>query len=443
MTIGARRPAVPAAASIAVPLLLLAIVLIAFNLRGPLVTVPPVAASIRTELHLTAPQLGALTSLPVLCFGLASPLALVLIRRIGAERSVFVCLAGVIVALVVRSSGGYAVALAATILLGVAITVGNVVVPVLIRSELPVDGRALATGVYTAGLNAGSMVTSLATVPIAELAGWRAATAVWAVFGLLAAALWALVLVRVRRARVAPPPSVLPRFVPQSTSSSAWSRDPPSASPSEPPLPTQAPTAVRRQRDLRDPLPWLLAAAFAAQGFSYYGVTAWLPSLLVDEQGLSASVAGSSSAVFQGAALIGGVGAPLLGRVVRPWQLLLVVGLVWCVLPIGLLAAPEAFLVWSFVGGVAQGGGFSAIFGVVVRVARDGRHSTFLSAFVQGVGYVVAAAAPPLLGGLHEAAGSWTVPMLAILTSTSVLTVLGVTAALLSSRARPAPAGVG
>lgn len=388
------------------PLLLFAIVLIAFNLRGPIVTLPPVAASIRGELHLSAPQLGLLTSLPVLCFGLASPLALVLIRRLGPQRSVIVCLGGVVVAMLVRSSGGFAVALASTVLLGVAITVGNVVVPVLIRDGLPAPGRALATGIYTAGLNLGSLVTSLATVPIAELAGWRVATAVWAVFGLLAAALWVLVLLRVRTA-------------------------PTATAPQPEPLP-----AAARNRNLADPLPWLLAAAFSAQGFSYYGITAWLPTLLADERGLSAAVAGISSSVFQGAALIGGLGAPLLARRLQPWQLLLAIGLTWCVLPIGLIAAPQAFLVWSTVGGIAQGGGFSAIFGVIVRVSRDGRHSTFLSAFVQGVGYVAAAAAPPLLGALHEAADTWTVPMIAVLVATSSLTVLGVTAALLSSRAR-------
>ncbi len=416
MTIGARSPSArrPAAA---VSLLLFAIVLIAFNLRGPIVTLPPVAAPIRSELHLSAPQLGLLTSLPVLCFGLASPLALVLIRRIGPQRSVFACLGGVVVAMLVRSSGGFALAIASTILLGVAITVGNVVVPVLIREGLPAPGRALATGIYTAGLNLGSLVTSLATVPIAELAGWRVATAVWAVFGLLAAAVWVVVLLRVRAASA----TVFP------TSSSSPSPSPSSSLP-----------AAARNRDLADPLPWLLAAVFAAQGFSYYGVTAWLPTLLADERGLSAAVAGTSSSVFQGAALIGGLGVPLLARRLQPWQLLLAIGLTWCVLPIGLIAAPESFLVWSTIGGIAQGGGFSAIFGVIVRVSRDGRHSTFLSAFVQGVGYVVAACAPSLLGALHEVAGTWTLPLIAVLVATSTLTVLGVTTALLSQGARHA-----
>lgn len=413
------------AAPVAVPLLLVAVVLIAFNLRSPFVTVPPVAGTVRAALHLSAPQLGLLTSLPVLCFGLAAPFALLLIRRIGAERSVFACLGGVVVALVLRSSGGFALAIAATVLLGVAITIGNVVVPVLIRQELPATGRALATGVYTAGLNIGAMVATLATVPIAELAGWRVATAVWTVFGILAGAVWAAVLLRARRA---PRPTLPMDELPMD--------EPPVAEPPVDERPAPEPPAPERRHDLRDPLPWLLALAFSAQAFSYYGVTAWLPTLLRDERGLSAAVAGNASAVFQGAAVVGGLAVPLLARRLQPWQVLLAIGLTWCVLPIGLLAAPEGFLVWSFIGGMAQGGGFSAIFGVIVRVARDGRHSTFLSAFVQSVGYVVAAVAPPLLGAVHEATDSWTAPMIAVLVATALLTVLGVTAAALSSGTR-------
>jgi CP family cyanate transporter-like MFS transporter len=115
------------------PLLLGAIVLLGFQLRGPLVALAPVAREAQQGWGISAPAFGLLTSLPLLCFGLATPVALVLLRRLGVEAALRAGLAGVVLATVLRSFDGYGVALVASILLGVAITVGNVLVPTLIR----------------------------------------------------------------------------------------------------------------------------------------------------------------------------------------------------------------------------------------------------------------------------------------------------------------------
>lgn len=381
-----------------------AVVLVGLNLRGPLVAVPPVAGAVRADLGISAPQLGLLTSIPVLCFGLGAPLALVVVRRLGAERAVLVCLAGIVAGALLRSTGGFGVALAATVLLGLAITVGNVAVPVLIRADVAPRGRGMVTGLYSSGLNTGTMLTSVGTAPLAELIGWRGATAAWDVLALVAIAYW-LVLLRGRRREV------LPLAAPE----------PPAAA----------------RRDLADALPWLLAVTFSAQAFSYYGLTAWLPSLLSDELGLPASGAGDASAIFQIAGLLGSTLVPVATARIGPRRTLLAVGVLWVVLPIGLLLAPGLFALWSVVGGAAQGGGFSAIFAILVVAARDERHSAFLSAFVQGVGYVVAAAAPTLVGALHAGTGGWTAPLAAIVVSTSLFLVVGGFAAVSAARRTP------
>src|SRR5919199_1423328 len=121
--------------------------------------------------------------LPLLCFGLATPVALVLLRRFGVEAALLLGLAGVVVATLLRSLDGFGVALAASVLLGIAITVGNVLVPTLIRRDVPDRGRGPATGLYTVSLNVATMLTALATVPLASLVGWRVAIAAWAAVG--------------------------------------------------------------------------------------------------------------------------------------------------------------------------------------------------------------------------------------------------------------------
>src|SRR5436305_823197 len=154
------------------PMLLGALVLLGFQLRGPLVAIAPVAREAQHDWGISAAALGLTTSL-----------ALVLLRRFGVEMALLLGLVGIVVATVLRSLDGYALALAASVLLGAAITVGNVLVPTLIRRDVPDRGRGPATGLYTVSLNVATMLTALATVPLAALVGWRASVASWAVVG--------------------------------------------------------------------------------------------------------------------------------------------------------------------------------------------------------------------------------------------------------------------
>jgi MFS transporter, CP family, cyanate transporter len=164
----------------AVPLLLLAgVLLVALNLRGPLVAVAPVVGDLRRDLHVGAGTVGLLTSIPVLCFGLAAPFASLLIARTGVHRAVVVSMGGVLLGTLLRSAGGPVEAIAGTVVIGLGITVGNVVVPVVIGRDFP-GATSLVTAAYTAALNVGSTLTSALTAPLAELVGWQWALTAWA-----------------------------------------------------------------------------------------------------------------------------------------------------------------------------------------------------------------------------------------------------------------------
>ena len=75
-------------ASVAPVVVVAAILLLALNLRGPLVAVSPVLDTISADLGISATTAGLLTGLPVLCFGLATPFASALLARVGLGRGV-------------------------------------------------------------------------------------------------------------------------------------------------------------------------------------------------------------------------------------------------------------------------------------------------------------------------------------------------------------------
>ena len=144
---------------------------------------------IPADLRIGEATAGLLTSLPVLCFGLATPLASVLLARAGLGRGVSISLVVLLVGIVVRSLDGLPSALAGTLLIGAAITVGNIAVPVVIGRDLPRHSGAVL-GAYTASLNVGSMITLALTVPLAGLVGWRVALMASGGLVLVAAGVW-------------------------------------------------------------------------------------------------------------------------------------------------------------------------------------------------------------------------------------------------------------
>jgi CP family cyanate transporter-like MFS transporter len=387
-----------------------ALVLVSLNLRAPFVAVAPISGELRRDLGVGGAAVGTLTSLPVLRFGLFAPVALLVVRRTGAERAVVACLLAVIAGSLVRSAGSFGLAVAGTVVIGLGITVGNIVVPVLIRRETPPARVGVVTGVYVSAMNAGSMLVSLVTAPVAGVTSWRVALGAWSAMAAAGLVAWTVFLRHHRRTSTG-------RAGQHQRSRSTASRE------TVPPW--------------RKPIAWLLGLAFAGQATSYYALTAWLPTLLADEIGLGSGAAGAASSVFQICAIVGALGVPLVAARTSGRLAIGLVGLCWMAFPVQLLLATHAYLLGSVLGGIAQGGGFAALFTVVVQVSHSDRESAQLSAFVQGVGYVFAAVGPTVLGATHDATGAWTVPVLIVLGTTAAFSVLGVAAALTQARHHP------
>lgn len=379
-------------------LALSAVLLYALNLRAPITALAPVIGEVSADLSLSPASAGLLTGVPVLCFAIGTPLASVLLARAGTAAMVTASLGTVLLGTVLRSVGGFGTALAGTVLIGLAITVGNVAVPVLIGRDFPHQVPRV-TGLYTAALNVGSVLTTLLTAPLAAVVGWRWALAVWGLMAVGATIVW----LRAYGVRDPGEPPVV---------GAAAERD-------EHPDPL---SARQRVHVLRRPVTWLLAVAFSGQAFGYYAISAWLPSILQDRLGLATSSAGAAAAIFQLFGVLGGVGVPLaLGRRVPVRVVSLTIAAGWVVLPLGLLLAPAAWPVWCALAGTSQGGNFAVIFTVVAQSAGSQAAARRMSATVQTVGYACAALGPSVMGAVHSATGTWVAPLLVVLTGLVVM----------------------
>jgi MFS transporter, CP family, cyanate transporter len=370
-------PGRPGESRFRVALVVVGILLLAANLRPALTSVAPLIGQIRTEAGLSNGVAGLLTTLPLLAFGVLSPVAPRLARRFGLERVLLGSLLVLAAGILLRSAGAVPALFLGSAALGAAIAVGNVLLPGLIKRDFP--GRAgLMTSVYSTALGVSATLAAGVSFPIAEQAGfgWRGSLALWALPALVAALAW----------------------VPQLRSNRPGSD------------PTRTPIRVGGM--WRSALAWQVTLFMGLQSLAYYVTLTWLPEIL-SEAGMSAGRAGWMLALAQAVAIVAMFLAPVIaGR--RPTQHGVVVvsaamngaGIV------GLLVAPDsASVFWIVLLGLGQGACFSLALTFFALRAPDPEHSAALSGMAQSVGYLFAAFGPSLFGLLRDATHAWTVPL--------------------------------
>ncbi len=396
----------PARAARGIPwFVIMGVLVAALSMRGPIVAPTPVLRDIEADFGIGSATAGLLTTAPVLMFALLTPLAALVIRRAGAELALLLSLIGVLLGTVIRAIPGFGWMLAGMFVIGAAVTIGNVVIPVVIRRDVPPAHVGVITAAYVATLNAGSLLTSLLTAPLASLLGWPAALLAWSLLTIAGIILWGVHLGRSRRAgdewseRYSGDESR-----PADVGDSSRDIDP---SILTGPMPVVA--RGRRERSiLRRPVTWLLLAAFGVQCAIYYGLTTWLPTLTADELGLDAAAAGALASLFQGAGIVGAFVVPLLARFTPAIVPTLTICASWLFLTVGMLVAPQSTWLWLVIGAIGHAGGFVIIFTTLVTVARSDSEAAGMSALVQGGGYAIGALAAPVMGALHELTGGWT-----------------------------------
>ena len=377
-------------------LLVLGFVLLAANLRPALTGVAPLIGQIRADAGISNGVAGLLTALPLLAMGILSPIAPRLAARFGMERVLLASMLVLAAGILLRSAGAVAALFSGTAVLGAAIALGNVLLPSLVKREFP-DRAGLMTSIYSTALAISAAIAAGASFPIVNQTGigWRASLALWALLALVAAVAW---LPQLRSAR---------------------------------PADASAETSHEVGGLWRSALAWQVTLFMGLQSLGYYVVLTWLPEILQEEAGISASRAGWMLALAQGVGIASIFLAPVLADR-RPSQYGVVVGAVALTGTgaLGLLvAADTATALWVVLLGLGQGACFSLALTFFALRTPDPEHAAALSGMAQSVGYLLAAAGPFLFGVLRDATHAWTVPLALLFSLAVCLLITGLGAA--------------
>ncbi|WP_052230140.1 MFS transporter [Streptomyces sp. CT34] len=376
-------PAPAGAAGRRALLLGIGVILLALNLRPALVAVSPLAGTIRAESGMSAAATSLLTALPLLCFGLLAPLAPRLGRRFGMERSLLGTMALICLGTGLRLLDSVVALFAGTVVIGAGIAVANVLLPGLIKRDFPAKA-GLMTGLYSMSLFGGAALAAGVTVPVQQAAGlsWRATLACWGALAVVALLVW------------------LPQLRSRTRVPAAAARE-----------------AAHPVRGLwLSPLAWQVTGFMGLQSLSYYAAAAWLPTMLKDA-GMGVGDAGWMLSFSSLLGIAGSFLAPVVVGRRLPAGVLAALGAALCAAGFaGVLVAPVggAYL-WMALLGLGQGAAISLALLFIVQRAPDARHTAQLSSMAQCFGYILAATGPAVLGAVHDASGTWTVPLAVLL----------------------------
>jgi MFS transporter, CP family, cyanate transporter len=391
-SVTSRAPATASAARSRLPvaIFLAGIVMLAFNLRMAITSLPPLFPELAVHLQLSPAGVALLAATPVLCFAAFSGTGAPLSRRFGEERVLLAALVLLAAGLLLRGAAPHVLLFPGTVLASAAIALLNVLLPSLIKRRDPARAGWLI-GLYLLSMSAGAILASLLAVPMFTASGGSVSLvlAVWALPALAATVVWGPQL-RFRTALASP-------AGPQ---------------PGSQPRPGGQP----RLRVTRYPLTWQVMTFMGLQSLVYYAALSWLPTLFRD-RGVSAVQAGTLLALMQ----LGGAGTsllvPALAHRTRDQRWL--TGVVVAVSAVGLAGAAfgpvDGAAAWVLVLGAGQGAALGLAIYFTMARAPDPVAAASLSSFTQGAGYLVASAGPLMVGFLHTATGGWAIPAAALL----------------------------
>lgn len=376
-------------------LLVLGIILIASNLRAPMTAVGPLLGTISESYHLSSGTAGMIATTPLLAFAVTSILAPKNAAKFGLEKTLFVSLIVLGIGLYIRSLPSVTALFVGTILMGIGIAHGNVLVPSLIKRDFPAKKIGMMTGIFSVSMTLVGAFASGVSLPLVQNLGlsWQGSLRVWLIFAILAILVW------------------LPQLKNQT-------------------VVQQQAVAATDKNFVKSPLAWYISLFMGLQSLFFYSLLAWLPQIFMDK-GMTGATAGWLLAFMQLFIVPLNFIIALVAGNRRDQRSLVIMG---CGLfftgLLGLLFSDSIWVNAIACAAIGSGGGFCFSLAMIFFSVRTEtvHEAGRISGMAQSLGYLLAAVGPFFFGWLHDQTGGWTGSLVFLVILTAGLLFVGLKA---------------
>jgi len=362
-------------------LLLAGILCIAINLRPALAGVGPLVDDIRQATGLSNSMLGLLTTLPLIAFGVISMLTPLFTDRFGIGKTLLGAMILLCIGIGIRSVEGIFPLYFGTLLFGIAIALGNVLLPGITKRNFS-ENSGFVTSLYSSVMAVGASLAAGLSVPLTNIngLGWRGSLAVWAILALVAVIIWLPQVNKLKK-------------------------------------PAQKNDYIKAMKKLNNSrLAWQVALFMGLQSMTFYIILAWLPAIL-QSRGYSANYSGWMLSLCQATGILGSLIIPTIAGKRNDQR-----SIVWVLLLIELIGITGLLLpqfggveIWVSMIGFVLGGSFGLSLLFIVLRAHDTASATELSGMAQSIGYVIAATGPFIFASIFDLTNNWRYALILLL----------------------------
>lgn len=371
------------------------ILFVAATLRAPLSTLGPVLTEISKSLNLSNSEAGLLTTIPLMAFAFLSIFVGQLSRKLSIEKFLLFSIVLLIAGLYIRVMGTAFTLFLGSAILGIAICIGNVLVPGYIKKTFP-NKSGMVIGFYSVSMNLTAALASGFSIAIGKLSGlgWKGSLGIWIWVAVFSFLIW--LPIALKKTEIA-----------------------------------ETQKMIKSNLNIfKSPLAWQISIFMGLQSLMYYSLVTWLPMLLQDF-GMLKEESGWVLSFMQMAMLpLTFLGPIIASKLSNQKSLVLVVAAGMFISVLLIVFFQLQYIYTSVIlFGISSGLSFSLSMMFFVLRTTDSHAATKISGMAQSVGYLLAAFGPPIFGKLYEYGNTWNLSLYFLLVVVLIMLAVGLKAA--------------
>ena len=373
-------------------IILLGIIFLGMILRTPITSVGAIIGPLKKLLEINNTIAGLITTIPLIAFAIFSPLVAKISNKIGLEKTIFLATIVASIGLLLRFYINTSVFFVTTFIIGVGITVGNVLLPGLTKKYFP-ENLGVMTGFYAVVMNVSASIAAGISYPIlnTNIGGEKFSTGlavnIWLIISVLNIVIYAIITKNSKSERI---------IEDKKTGVAGY---------------------------LKSLKMWSVMLSMGLQSALFYCSVSWFAEIMISK-GFTPSEAGlllsiSQFAQFPSTFLVPVLAEKIKNKLIIPIFIALgyVVSLVGMVYIQGNFALMTIYIVLF---ALAGGGSFSYVMYLFSAKSKNEEEAADISGLAQAGGYWLAAIFPPLLGYIRDVL-NWDVAIYILIVTASLL----------------------
>ena len=372
-------------------IILLGIIFLGMVLRTPITSVGAIIGPLKKLLEINNTVAGLITTIPLIAFAIFSPLVAKISNKIGLEKTIFLATIVASIGLLLRFYINTSVFFVTTFIIGVGITVGNVLLPGLTKKYFP-ENLGVMTGFYAVIMNVSASIAAGISYPIlnTNIGGEKFSTGlavnIWLIISLINIIIYSVIIKNNKVEKIDN-------------------------------------KKIGSKGYLKSLKMWSVMLSMGLQSALFYCSVSWFAEIMISK-GFTPSEAGLLLSISQFAQFPSTFLVPVLAEKIKNKLIIpIFITMGYIVSLIGMIHIHGNFslmIIYIVLFALAGGGSFSYVMYLFSAKSKNEEEAADVSGLAQAGGYWLAAIFPPLLGYIRDIL-NWDVAIYILIATASLL----------------------